>query len=309
MATNMSKDLKVNLGRGLTLKNPITTASGTFGYGTEFKQFFDVSKLGGICTKGLSPHPRLGNPPQRIVETPSGMLNAIGLQNIGVEAFINDKLPELRKDKVTVICNIFGETLKDYEAVAKRLSEVKGVHALELNISCPNVKKGGISFGTNPKEAFKVVSKVRKATNLHIMTKLSPEAGDIKPMVKAVEEAGTDSISLINTISGMVVDVNTRKPMIKNIKGGLSGPAIRPIAVRMTWEASTVTKLPLIGVGGIANSQDALEFIIAGASAVQVGTMNFVDPDCSVKMIKGIEDYMVRHKIKRYSDLIGSIET
>ena len=299
-------DLSVNL-NGLKLKNPVMTASGTFGYGVEFSPHMNVSRLGGVVVKGLSLKPRQGNPPPRIVETPCGMLNAIGLQNVGVEAFINEKLPKLRKLKTAVIANIFGETLDEYAEVAKRLDQAEGVSALEINISCPNVKKGGMSFGIDPLEAAKVVEIVRKATKLHLMTKLSPNVSDIKVMVRAVEEAGTDSISLINTIPGMVIDVEKRRPVLTTITGGLSGPAIRPIAVRMVYEAAKVAKTPIIGIGGIVTANDALEFLIAGASAVQVGTANFLDPEASIKVLEGIENYMKRHSIKRVEEITGSL--
>lgn len=299
-------DLSVNL-NGLKLKNPVMTASGTFGYGVEFSPHMNVARLGGIVVKGLSLKPRQGNPPPRIVETPCGMLNAIGLQNVGVEAFINEKLPKLRKLKTKVIANIFGETLNEYAEVAKRLDSVEGVSALEINISCPNVKKGGMSFGVDPLEAAKVVEIVRKATRLHLMTKLSPNVSDIKVMVKAVEEAGTDSISLINTIPGMVIDVEKRRPVLTTITGGLSGPAIRPVAIRMVYEAAKVAKTPIIGIGGIVTANDALEFLIAGASAVQVGTANFLDPEAAIKVLEGIEAYMKRHSIKRVGEITGSL--
>ncbi|HEY4707908.1 MAG TPA: dihydroorotate dehydrogenase, partial [Thermodesulfobacteriota bacterium] len=244
------------------------TASGTFGYGAEFMPYMDLSKLGAIVVKGLSLYPRQGNPSPRIVETPCGMLNAIGLQNVGVDDFIEKKLPLLKGVDTHVIANIFGETIEDYIEVAKRFDNAKGVSALEINISCPNVKKGGIVFGTDPSEAFKVVSAVRNATRLPIITKLSPNVTDIKVMVKAAEDGGSDAISLINTITGMVIDVEKRRPVLATATGGLSGPAIRPIAVRMVWQAAQVAKVPIIGMGGIMSANDALEFIIAGATAV-----------------------------------------
>jgi len=281
---------------GITFKNPVMTASGTFGYGSEFKGYTDLNKLGAIVVKGLSLAARQGNPGPRIVETPCGMLNAIGLQNVGVDAFIKEKLPFLRKLKTHTIANIFGETVSDYVEVARRLDSAGGVAALEINISCPNVKKGGIVFGTDPNEAHKVVSAVRGATKLPIITKLSPNVTDIKVMVRAVEDAGSDAVSLINTITGMVIDVEKRRPVLATKTGGLSGPAIRPIAVRMVYEAASVAKTPIIGMGGIMNARDALEFIMAGATAVQVGTANFVDPDAAVKVAEGIEDYVARNK-------------
>lgn len=291
---------------GITFANPVWTASGTFGYGVEFARYTDLNKLGAIVVKGLSLAPRQGNPGPRTVETPCGMLNAIGLQNIGVDAFIKDKLPQLKKLKTKTIANIFGETIDDYMEVARRLEAAGGVVALEVNISCPNVKKGGIVFGTDPIEAHRVISSVKGATSLPIITKLSPNVTDIKVMVRAVEEAGTDAISLINTIPGMVVDIEKRRSVLAMRTGGLSGPAIRPIAVRMVWEAKSVAKTPVIGMGGIMNASDALEFIIAGASAVQVGTANFIDPDAAVKAVKGIEQYLGRHKTTA-KDLVGTL--
>ncbi|OGP18650.1 MAG: dihydroorotate dehydrogenase B catalytic subunit [Deltaproteobacteria bacterium GWC2_55_46] len=284
------------------------TASGTFGYGSEFAPYMDLNKLGAIVVKGLSLYPRQGNPGPRIVETPSGMLNAIGLQNVGVDDFIERKLPLLKGVDTHVIANIFGETVEDYVEVARRLDAAKGVAALEINISCPNVKKGGIVFGTDPNEAFKVVSAVRKATRLPVITKLSPNVTDIKVMVKAAEDGGSDAISLINTITGMAIDVERRRPVLATATGGLSGPAIRPIAVRMVWQAAQVAKVPIIGMGGIVTAKDALEFIIAGATAVQVGTANFIEPDASVKVVDGIEEYLVRKNMK-LEELIGSLRS
>jgi len=291
---------------GLKFKNPVMTASGTFGYGAEFMPYMDLSKLGAIVVKGLSLYPRQGNPSPRIVETPCGMLNAIGLQNVGVDDFIEKKLPLLKGVDTHVIAKIFGETIEDYIEVAKRLDGAKGVSALEINISCPNVKKGGIVFGTDPSEAFKVVSAVRNATRLPIITKLSPNVTDIKVMVKAAEDGGSDAISLINTITGMVIDVEKRRPVLATATGGLSGPAIRPIAVRMVWQAAQVAKVPIIGMGGIMSANDALEFIIAGATAVQVGTANFIEPDSSVRVAVGIAEYVSRKKT-RITDVIGSL--
>ncbi len=290
----------------MRFKNPVMTASGTFGYGAEFMPYMDLSKLGAIVVKGLSLYPRQGNPGPRIVETPCGMLNAIGLQNVGVDDFIEKKLPLLKGVDTHVIANIFGETIEDYIEVAKRLDGAKGVSALEINISCPNVKKGGIVFGTDPNEAFKVVSSVRNATRLPVITKLSPNVTDIKVMVKAAEDGGSDAISLINTITGMVIDTERRRPVLATATGGLSGPAIRPIAVRMVWQAAQVAKVPIIGMGGIMSANDALEFIIAGATAVQVGTANFIEPDSSVRVAEGIAEYVSRKKT-RIADVIGSL--
>ncbi|MEE8574998.1 MAG: dihydroorotate dehydrogenase [Thermodesulfobacteriota bacterium] len=299
--------LSVDIG-GVRIKNPVMTASGTFGYGEEFSAYTDITKLGAVVVKGLSPQPREGNPPLRTVETPCGMLNAIGLQNVGVDAFIKEKMPFLRKQKVPVIANIFGETVAEYKLVAAKLDGVKGVKAVEINISCPNVKRGGVQFGTDPKEAARVVRAVKKATSLPVMTKLSPNVTDIKVMARAVEDAGTDSISLINTITGMVVDTENRRPVLATATGGLSGPAIRPVAVRMVYEVAGVVNVPVIGMGGIMSAEDALQFIIAGATAVQVGTASFVDPDAAVKVLKGIEGYMAANGVRNIKSLIGSIE-
>lgn len=293
---------------GIRFKNPVWTASGTFGYGEEFSKYTDLMRLGAIVVKGLSLKPRQGNPPPRIAETPCGMLNAIGLQNVGVDNFIKEKLPFLRKIKTPVIANIFGETIEEYSEVAKRLEHAGGVSALEINISCPNVKKGGMVFGTDPSEAHRVVSAIRGATNLPLITKLSPNVTDIKVMARAVVDAGSDAISLINTITGMAVDVEKRRPRLATITGGLSGPAIRPIAVRMVWEVYNAVKAPIIGMGGIMTADDALEFIIAGATAVQVGTANFVDPDAAVKIVDGIGAYLKRHGVGM-KDIIGSLKT
>ncbi|MBI5682626.1 MAG: dihydroorotate dehydrogenase [Deltaproteobacteria bacterium] len=301
----MSKpDLSVNIAV-IKLKNPVMTASGTFGYGEEFSPYIDLNKLGAIVVKGLSLKPRQGNPSPRIIETPAGMLNAIGLQNVGIDIFIKEKLPFLRKYDVPVIVNIFGENIDEYAGVAKRLDDVEGIAGIEINISCPNVKKGGIIFGTDPKEAGRVVKAVKKAARLPVITKLSPNVTDIKIMAKAVEDAGSDAVSLINTITGMAIDVEKRKPKLANITGGLSGPAIRPIAVRMVWEAAKVVKIPIIGIGGIMTANDALEFIIAGASAVQVGTANFIEPDAAIKIIEGINGYLVKYNVRCVKDLMG----
>ncbi len=292
---------------GIGFKNPVMTASGTFGYGSEFAPYTDLNGLGAIVVKGLSLKPRQGNPGPRIVETPCGMLNAIGLQNVGVEAFIKEKLPYLKKYSTRVIANIFGETVEDYSEVARILDGAEGVSALEINISCPNVKKGGIVFGTDPFEAAKVVLAVRKATGKPVITKLSPNVTDIKVMVKAVEDAGSDAISIMNTLTGMVVDVEKRRPALATVTGGLSGPAIRPVAVRMVWEARKAATTPIIGIGGIMEAKDALEFIIAGATAVQVGTASFIDPGAAVKVAEGIAEYVGRHNTT-VAALVGSLE-
>jgi dihydroorotate dehydrogenase (NAD+) catalytic subunit len=283
-------DLSVDIG-GIRIKNPVMTASGTFGYASEFSPYMNLSRLGAIIVKGLSLKPRHGNPSPRIVETPCGMINAIGLQNVGVDCFIKEKLPFLRKIKTPVIANIFGETFKEYGEVARRLDGVKGVAGVEINISCPNVKKGGMEFGTDPTEAHRVVRAVKKATGLPVITKLSPNVTDISVMARAVEEAGTDAISLINTVAAMAVDVERRRPVLGTVGGGLSGPAIRPIAVRLVWEASRAAKVPIIGIGGIMTGRDALEFISS-----------------ALKVLEDIEGYMKRHRIKGIKELVGRLE-
>ena len=275
----------------LEIKNPVLTASGCFGYGLEFDDFFDVSTLGGICTKGLSLKPRDGNAPHRICETPAGMLNAIGLANVGVEAFCRDKLPILRARGVTVIANIFASSVDDFVALAELLDGESGVHAIELNISCPNVTHGGIEFGRDAKMAAQVTAAVRAATRMPVWVKMSPEAGDLAGVARACEDAGADAITAINTIRGMVIDVANMRPKLANATGGLSGPALRPIAVRMVWELAGAVKIPIVGIGGITDTRDALEFLLAGASAVQVGTASFRDP-CSARTIMlGIREF------------------
>jgi len=284
----MSQAIKIG---NLELKNPVLTASGCFGYGLEFDDFFDVSKLGGICTKGLSLEPRDGNAPNRICETPAGMLNAIGLANIGVEVFCHDKLPLLRQRGITVIANIFATSIGDFVALAQRLDAESGIRAIELNISCPNVTHGGIEFGRDAKMAAQVTAAVRAATKLPIWVKMSPEAGDLVGVAKACEQAGADAITAINTIRGMVIDVPKMRPKLANRTGGLSGPALRPIAVRMVWDLAAALSIPVVGIGGITTAQDALEFILAGAVAVQVGTANFRDPRCALDIMQGIQDF------------------
>ncbi len=298
---------KVHITPEFVLKNPVMVASGTFGYGLEFTEFMNISQIGAIVVKGLSLKPRAGNPPPRIVETPAGLINAIGLQNIGVEHFVNDKLPELRRLGATVVANIFGERVDEYREVARILDGVEGISAIEVNISCPNVKRGGLKFGQDPASAREVVASVREATGLPIITKLSPDAPDLKAMIEAVEEAGTDAISLVNTIPAMAIDVEKRRPVLSTVTGGLSGPAIKPIALRLVWQAASVAKVPVIGIGGIMNGRDALEFIIAGARAVQVGTLNLVEPRGAMKVIKEIEAYMRQHRIENIEALTGSL--
>ena len=301
-------DLSVQIG-SLRLANPLMAASGCYGYGVEYAEAVDLASLGAVVSKGLFLKPREGHPPERIVETPSGMLNAIGLQGIGVHRYISEKLPELRRLGATNVINICGSTLDEYVELARILSDADGVHALELNISCPNIKEGGITFGCSLHGTFDVVSAVKKVTRLPVIPKLTPNVTDVASFAKAAEDAGADAVSLVNTFLAMAIDVETRRPKLSNIVGGLSGPAIRPIAVRMVYECRRAVKIPVIGMGGIASATDALEFMIAGATAVQVGTANFVDPFIWTKLVDGIRDYMARHKIARLADLVGSIDT
>jgi dihydroorotate dehydrogenase (NAD+) catalytic subunit len=307
MKTKTSVNMAVNLGR-LKLKNPVMTASGTFGYGEEYAEYVDLNRIGAIVVKGLSLKPRLGNPPPRIMETAGGMLNAIGLQNIGVDAFIDEKLHFLKKFDVKVIANIYGETYAEYIKVAKKLSSAKGVHALEINVSCPNVKKGGLSFGSDPKTAAQVTRKVKDETGLPVIVKLTPNVMDIAAIAQAVEKAGADAISLINTLAGMSVDLKKRKPHLKNITGGLSGPAIKPVALRMVWQVVKRVSVPVIGIGGIMTAEDALEFLILGAKAVQIGTANFINPHATIDILEGMQDYLERNKIKNVNDIIGTFK-
>jgi len=304
----MSPDLSVQIG-SLKLTNPVIAASGCFGYGVEYADIVDLSLLGGIAVKGLFLTEREGHPPERIVETPAGMLNAIGLQGIGVHRFIREKLPELRDRRATVIVNICGSTLEEYVDLARILSDADGVAALELNISCPNIKEGGITFGCSLAGTFDVVSAVRKVTRLPVIPKLTPNVTDVASFARASEEAGADAVSLVNTFLGMAIDVESRRPKLSNIVGGLSGPAIRPIAVRMVYECRRAVKIPIVGMGGIASTTDVLEFLIAGATAVQVGTANFVDPFIWTKLLDGLRDYLQRHAIAHVSDLTGTIDT
>jgi dihydroorotate dehydrogenase (NAD+) catalytic subunit len=301
-------DLSVRIG-ALTLKNPLIAASGCFGYGVEYSDIVDLSSLGGIVVKGLFLKEREGHPAPRIVETPAGMLNAIGLQGIGVRRFVDEKLPELRARRATVLVNVCGTTLDEYVEVSRILSDHEGVAGIELNISCPNIKEGGIQFGCSLNGTYDVVNAVRKVTTLPVVPKLTPNVTDVASFARAAEDAGADAVSLVNTFLAMVIDVETRRPKISNIVGGLSGPAIRPIAVRMVYECRQTVKIPVIGMGGIANARDALEFIIAGADAVQVGTANFADPCLWPRLLDGISDYLRRHDIARVSDLVGSIDT
>jgi len=302
--SSSAPDLTVNIG-GIRMKNPVITASGTFGYGEEMSEFYDLSSLGGVMVKGLSLNPQPGNPPPRICETPAGMLNAIGLQNIGVRAFIEDKLPLLRRRETRIIANIYGQDCEEYAEVARCLNDAEGVDGIELNISCPNVKKGGMAFGTDPVETRNVVKTVRKACRLPLIVKLSPNVTDISEFARAAEGEGADAVSLINTLLGMAIDIHSRKPKLANIMGGLSGPAIRPVALRMVYQVARAVKIPLIGMGGIMNAEDAVSFLLAGATAVAVGTANFVDPMTPLKVIRGIRDYMIQYGMASMRDLTG----
>ena len=301
-------DLSVRIGT-LELKNPLIAASGCFGYGVEYADVVDLASLGGVAVKGLFLAGREGHPAPRIVETPAGMLNAIGLQGIGVRRFVEEKLPELRARRATVIVNVCGTTIDEYAEVSRILSDAEGVAAIELNISCPNIKEGGIQFGCSLNGTFDVVSAVRKVTRLPLIPKLTPNVTSVASFARAAEDAGADAVSLVNTFLAMVVDVETRRPKISNVVGGLSGPAIRPIAVRMVYECRQTVKIPIIGMGGIADARDVLEFMIAGATAVQVGTANFVDPFIWPRLIRGVEEYMTRHGIERIADLVGALDT
>jgi len=306
----MSKkpDLKVDIGR-LKLQNPVMTASGTFGYAREFDHLVDLNRLGGIIVKGLSLKPTKGNPPPRIVETPCGMLNAIGLENVGIESFVDEKLPFLKTLTPPLIVNIYGKLEEDYARLAARIDEVEAIAGIEVNISCPNVKAGGMAFGVDPHAAFSVVRAVRDQTTKPLIVKLSPNVSDITEIALATQEAGADCLSLINTLTAMVVDIETRRPRLANITGGLSGPAIKPVAVRMVWQVSQVAKVPVIGIGGIMKAEDALEFFIAGASAVQIGTANFINPHVTTDVIDGIEAFLAERNIAGISDIIGTLET
>jgi dihydroorotate dehydrogenase (NAD+) catalytic subunit len=298
-------NLSVNIG-GLELKNPVMTASGTFGYGEEYAEFFDLGRLGAVVVKGLSLQPKEGNPPPRIVETASGMLNAIGLQNIGIERFIHEKIPFLRTYDTKVIVNFFGDSIEEYVAAAERLSSADGIHGLEMNISCPNKQAGWCVFGTDPSVTAQVVGAVRKATELPLIVKLSPNVTDISLMAKVAADAGADALSVINTLTGMAIDIRTRRPKLANRTGGLSGPAIRPVAVRMVYEVYKAVKVPIIGMGGIMHAADAVEFMLAGAAAVAVGTANFINPTATVDVLEGLIAYMREEKIESISDLTGA---
>lgn len=307
MAKNKSLNLKVNIGK-LKLKNPVIAASGTFGYGAEYSEFVNLNNLGAVVVKGLSLKPMAGNPPPRIYETPCGMLNSIGLQNIGVEVFIKEKLSYLKQFDTKIIVNFFGDSIKEYVKTAERLSSVNGIHALEMNISCPNKQAGWSIFGTDPRVTFKVVSAVRKITDLTLIVKLSPNVTDIALMAKAAEDAGADAVSVINTLTGMAINAKTRQPRLANIIGGLSGPAIKPIALRMVWECHKAVRIPIIGIGGIISAEDAIEFMLAGASAVAVGTANFVNPKAAQDIIDDMKLFMIEQHISDVKELIGELK-
>lgn len=306
MATATNPQLEIEIA-GVRFNNPVWTASGTCGYGLDMAELIDLNRLGGICTKGLSAKPLRGNAPWRIVETHGGMLNAIGLQNIGAQAFVTEKLPELRRYDTRVIPNVFGYTIEEYIEAIKILEDGEGIHAYELNISCPNVKAGGESFANDPRQAAAVTEAVKRAASRPVIVKMSPNVTDVAAVARAVETAGADALSLINTAVGMAIDINTRRPRLANKTGGLSGPAIKPIAVRCVFQASRAVKIPLVGIGGIATTEDALEFIIAGASAVQVGTANFYDPSASMKIVAGLADYCQRNGLVSINELVGSV--
>ncbi len=299
-------DLGVNIA-GLKLKNPVTTASGTFGFGEEFEDFIDLNRLGGIFVKGLTLKNREGNDYPRMAETPSGMLNAVGLQNKGIDYFINTIYPKIRKWDTEIFPNINGSIVEEYIEVAEKLNEVEGINAIELNISCPNVKEGGMAFGVSCPSAVAVTKAIRNVYSGTLIVKLSPNVTDITEIAKGVEGAGADAVSLINTLLGMAIDADTKKPILSTITGGLSGPAIKPIALRMVWQVYNAVKIPIVGIGGIMNATDAIEFMLAGSSAIQVGTANFIDPQISTKIIDGIEDYCKQHSIDNVSDLIGGM--
>jgi len=299
--------MRVDIG-GIEIKNPVMTASGTFGYAGEYAEFVDLNRLGAIVVKGLSLEPSMGNPPPRIVETPCGMLNAIGLENVGLAAFVKEKLPFLRRLDTPVFVNIYGKRTEEYAELAARLEDIDGVSGIEVNISCPNVKSGGMAFGAYPESAAEVVRAIRKQTTKPLMVKLSPNVTDITKIAKSVEAEGVDSISLINTITGMAIDIETRRPKIANITGGLSGPAIKPVALRMVWQVAQTVNVPVIGIGGIITAKDALEFLIAGAVAVQIGTANFINPHATTDIIDGIESFLIERNISNISDIIATLK-
>lgn len=298
---------QVNIGRDLVIKNPVMTASGTFGYGTEYADFIDLNRLGGILVKGTTLHPREGNPYPRMAETPSGMLNAVGLQNKGVDYFCDHIYPTIRDYDTAMIVNVSGSQLEDYIETAEKINALDDTPAIELNISCPNVKEGGMAFGVTCAGAASVVRAVRQVYNKTLIVKLSPNVTDITEIARAVEAEGADSISMINTLLGMAIDAERRRPVLSTITGGLSGPAVKPIALRMVWQTAQVVKIPIIGMGGIASATDAIEFLLAGATAIEVGTYNFVDPTATIKIVEGIEDYMRQHGFSDIHQIIGAL--
>ena len=301
-------DLRTDIG-GIVLKNPVMTASGTFGYAREFERMVDLNRLGAIIVKGLSLEPSPGNPPPRIAETACGMLNAIGLENVGIQAFVADKLPFLESLATPVFINIYGRSISEYAELAGRINDLDGISGMEVNISCPNIKAGGLAFGVDPAATAGVVEAVRGRTAKPVIVKLSPNVTDITEIARSAESAGADALSLINTITGLAIDINTRRSKLANITGGLSGPAIKPVAVRMVWQVARAVRLPVIGIGGIMTARDALEFFIAGASAIEVGTANFVNPHATMDILEGIEAYLKQNNIKKLSDIVGTLET
>jgi len=298
--------LEVKIDR-LTLRNPVMTASGTFGYGEEFTDFIDLSRLGGIVVKGTTGERRQGNAYPRMAETPMGMLNAVGLQNVGVETFCKEVYPRIKGYDTNVIVNVSGSSIEEYCHVAEQINELENIPAIELNISCPNVKKGGMGFGTNPDMASQVVAEVRKVYEKTLIVKLTPNVTSVVEIAKAVEGAGADSVSLINTLLGMAVDVERRRPMLSTVTGGLSGPCVKPVAVRCVWQVAHAVKIPVIGLGGIRTAEDALEFLMAGAKAIEVGTANFMDPQVTVKIVEGLKEWSLRHKVEDINDIIGIV--
>ena len=298
----------IQLGKGLTLKNPVMTASGTFGYGEEYADFIDLTKLGGILVKGTTLNHREGNPYPRMAETPSGMLNAVGLQNKGIDYFVETIYPRIKDIDTNIIVNVSGSTIEDYCAVAEKVNALENIPAIELNVSCPNVKQGGMAFGVTTTGIEQVVSAVRKVYDKHLIVKLSPNVTSIADLALAAEASGADSVSLINTLLGMAIDAEKRRPKLSTVTGGLSGACVKPIALRMVWQVAKAVKIPVIGLGGISSATDAIEFLLAGASAIEIGTANFIDPTISVKVAKGIVEYCERHGIKNVSDLTGALE-
>ena len=301
-------DTRVHIGRGLYIKNPVMTASGTYGYGLEYKDFVELQRLGGIMVKGTTLHPRQGNPYPRMAETTAGMLNAVGLQNKGVDYFCEHIYPSIKDYDTAMIVNVSGSQVEDYIATAERINALERIPAIELNISCPNVKEGGMAFGVTCAGAASVVRAVRAVYDKTLIVKLSPNVTDITEIARAVEAEGADAVSMINTLLGMAIDAERRRPVLSTVTGGLSGPAVKPIALRMVWQTAQAIKLPIIGMGGIATASDAIEFLLAGASAIEVGTYNFVDPTATVKIVDGIEDYMRRHGFASVSDLVGALQ-